>query len=363
MKDDMVDIKRDKSYSSGSSSSGSASSAGNHGRQRYAEKLVDKSRRTRGLGLTDVDNGARISEGLANTVALKACQLKTRLKNPETDELSPPYLGQAGLIQMQRLTDSPGGEAKRRALPGTNDGAPVTKASALLSSRFAVVPTTCVHNVENEEINGVLWKFERSDISVMPDLTTIGVHFEKAGHTAESSESIVLMQGDGDGEKQICWDYYDVTVAPKIENPASPLTLKNLSFRLVERTDYHFQVGQKIGVTIYRRFELTAEDAGMPRNSLSTDALREIFGYENRVNIYTGEITQVAPNGETFQHNINTFRGCSGALIFLLDVGQDGYGVNSSDYGKAVAVHVGGERFDNGKVVNFAFKLRSADYR
>jgi hypothetical protein len=34
-----------------------------------------------------------------------------------------------------------------------------------------------------------------------------------------------------------------------------------------------------------------------------------------------------------------------------------GYGVDSNDYGKAVAVHVGGEQLASGAIVNFAFKI------
>eukprot|EP00980_Cylindrotheca_fusiformis_P010834 scaffold2447_cov110-Cylindrotheca_fusiformis.AAC.16 len=116
-------------------------------------------------------------------------------------------------------------------------------------------------------------------------------------------------------------------------------------------------VGQKIGMVVYRNFEVTPEDAGMSRNSITAEELRQVFGRENRVNIYTGQITKVSPNQKAFEHNINTFRGCSGAVIFLLDVDQEGCGVIESDYGKAIAVHVGGDRLSDGTIVNFAFKI------
>eukprot|EP00980_Cylindrotheca_fusiformis_P015354 scaffold4305_cov57-Cylindrotheca_fusiformis.AAC.1 len=41
----------------------------------------------------------------------------------------------------------------------------------------------------------------------------------------------------------------------------------------------------------------------------------------------------------------------------LLDVDQEGCGVIESDYGKAIAVHVGGDRLSDGTIVNFAFKI------
>jgi hypothetical protein len=79
-------------------------------------------------------------------------------------------------------------------------------------------------------------------------------------------------------------------------------------------------VGQKIGIVVYRDFVVTAEDVGMPKNTLSNDYLRGI--YENRVNIYTGQTTRFSPNGNAFEYDTNTFAGCSGAVILLLD-GQD----------------------------------------
>jgi len=56
-------------------------------------------------------------------------------------------------------------------------------------------------------------------------------------------------------------------------------------------------------------------------------------------------------------HNINTFQGCSGAVIVLLDLGQDAFGVDKSDYGKAIGIHAGGEQLSDGSIVNFGFKI------
>jgi hypothetical protein len=72
----------------------------------------------------------------------------------------------------------------------------------------------------------------------------------------------------------------------------------------------------------------------------------------------TGQIPNVSPGKEAFKHNINAFQGCAGAIIFLLDVDQEGHGVIEADYGKAIAVHVGGDRLgDGGIIVNFAFTI------
>lgn len=348
-----MDIKRTRGHSDASS----AGSTDSHVRRRFPEKLVDKSRRIASLGLANVDNGASISSGLANVVSLKACQLEVTLKNTVTNELSPPCWGQAGLIQAKRLTESsppPENPRKRQAVAGTNPARP----SSLRPSRFAAIPITCIHNVEDDvDDAGAPLEFLRSALTaVSASFAKCEVNFEKARYTPRPEESVVLRQRDSDDEA-ITWMYHDVTTAPKIDNIASALTLKSLSFQKVTRDDFEFRVGQKIGMVVYRDFEVTPEDAGMPKNSITVDELRLIFGREGCVNIYTGQITNVTPDKESFEHNINTFRGCSGAVIFLLDEDQEGVGIIDNDHGKAIAVHVGGDRLSSGIVVNFAFKI------
>ena len=350
-----MDIKRTRSHSDASTRS-----AGSHGRRRFPEKLVDKSRRVAPLGQAEVDNGASISTALANVVSLKACQLEMTLKNTTTGQLAPPSWGQAGLIQAERLTASPPeNPRKRQAQAGTDPERPsVEVASSLRSSRFEAIPITCIHNVEDDVDDDVTWEFMRSELTAVAANARYEVNFEKARYTPGTGESVVLRPGD-DNDEAITWDYHDVTTAPKIDNAASPLTRKDLSFQKVVRDGFEFQVGQKIGMAVYRNFEVTPEDAGMSPNSVTADELREIFGREGRVNIYTGQIMNVSPDNTAFEHNINSFRGCSGAVIFLLDVDQEGCGVVDNDYGKAIAVHVGGDRLSDGTIVNFAFKIHA----
>lgn len=59
-------------------------------------------------------------------------------------------------------------------------------------------------------------------------------------------------------------------------------------------------------MAVYCDFVVTAEDAGRPRNTLSYDYLRDICAHENRVNVYTGQITHVLPDGKAFEHNIQS---------------------------------------------------------
>ena len=87
----------------------------------------------------------------------------------------------------------------------------------------------------------------------------------------------------------------------------------------------------------YRTFDVTHKDAKAP---LSTD-LVQVYGQKLQVCIYTGEVTEILANGQIFCHNINTIKGCLGAIIFLLDQNQSD-DITAEFHGKAVGVNVGG---------------------
>ncbi|KAL3904866.1 MAG: hypothetical protein SGILL_009903 [Bacillariaceae sp.] len=305
-----------------------------------------------------VDNGAALSEGLANLVSEKAFKLEMQMVHPVTRRVLETFQGQAGLIRGERLTPSPQEPARKKQAVAETDGEERPTPS-LLSSRFAATPITCIHNVVDEvdDNRDVTMKFERSILTaVAKDWKYEGIHFEKSNYECRPDEAVVLRPGDDDDDP-VTWTYYDVTTARVIVNPTHELTLKSLSFEKVERADFVLQEGQKIGMAVYRDFAITAEAAGMPQNQITEKALIAVFGESHCVVIYTGEIIGVTADGKAFEHNINTFQGCSGAVIFLLDIEQDGVGVIENDYGKAIAIHVGGTKLSHGTVVNFAFKI------
>lgn len=68
--------------------------------------------------------------------------------------------------------------------------------------------------------------------------------------------------------------------------------------------------------------------------------------------VYGGRITFVGENH--IEYDINTFEGCSGAIVFLLDENQH-ESVAPEDYGKAIALHTGTHPLLSDR--NFAFKL------
>ena len=184
--------------------------------------------------------------------------------------------------------------------------------------------------------------------------------WSRAGVKAETlNKEFVIRPGNHqNGEGYVGWESgRDVDLAGDITNEHSAFTEKARSFEFV-RFDFQFCVGQKIGIVVYRDFPIDTASTGLLNTS--TDKLEQIYGKINTVNIYGGEITRVVCDDQLwcFEHNINTFPGCSGAVIFLLDKHQDpANGVTEEDYGKAIAIHVGGDDVGEGMVRNFAFRI------
>ena len=118
----------------------------------------------------------------------------------------------------------------------------------------------------------------------------------------------------------------------------------NLSFEGVG-SDFEYKVGQKIGMAVYRNYEFdfTNNDIytnnGWKEEEFPKDDLMRIFGQDFAVSIYTGEITAVSPDNAVFRHSINSFKGCSGAIVFLLDKHQEL--VEQQYWRHAIGVHVG----------------------
>jgi len=138
----------------------------------------------------------------------------------------------------------------------------------------------------------------------------------------------------------------------------------------------------QVGMAVYRHNVLLWSDTGISKVGtkpllspvvdfpssvfkVEDPKLVEIFGPRESVGIYTGEITEVVPvvdGGQWFQHSINSHLGCSGAIVFLLDYGNDGL-VDPCNFGKAVGVHTGGvsdtfERFwkpEGVPIINIGF--------
>lgn len=147
-------------------------------------------------------------------------------------------------------------------------------------------------------------------------------------------------------------------------------TDRNLSFEAVG-SSFEYRIGQKVGMAVYHNcaFDFSNDNVythnGWDKNQLSQSNIFRLCGNDYSVSIYTGEITAVSTDQKAFQHDINTFTGCSGAIVFLLDKNQDGL-VGEHQSGKAIGIHAGaleeiatGEDGSQSSVAkfNFAFAL------
>jgi hypothetical protein len=329
----------------------SNSEASSVGRSRRPERLCDGARTIRALGRANVDDGSAISATLASVVSKKAFLLRITVKNEQTEE-NEPYVGQAGLIRGERLTASP--PLRRQAVEDAATLMPIIR-----SSHFKATPVTALHNVVTEpDEHGVTLEYKFATLVAPAGAQKIVDNFSRGGLDPAALDNFVIRPGDDSGDGRVEWEYgHDVDSAAALDNPHTYFTRKDSTFEPVKRPDYQFANGQKIGIAVYRDFIFSSEDAG-EATLTSVDILR-IYGEKDKVNVYTGEITRVCAGGDCFEHNVNTFRGCSGAIVFLLDQNQDGFGILEEDYGKAIAVHVGGDEVDEGDARNFAFKIPS----
>lgn len=74
--------------------------------------------------------------------------------------------------------------------------------------------------------------------------------------------------------------------------------------------------------------------------AIDEEKLAKLYGKPNVPNIYTGTIKAVGEGSNHIEYDLNTFTGCAGAIVFLLDKHQP-ESVDPSDFGKAIAVHAG----------------------
>ena len=92
--------------------------------------------------------------------------------------------------------------------------------------------------------------------------------------------------------------------------------------------EYQYSAGTQVAMTVFTKQMATIQNSRMPRDANVN--LVDVYGAADELSIYTGEITHVGHH--FFAHNINSYRGCSGAVIFLL---------NGEYAGQCIGVHIG----------------------
>ena len=289
-----------------------------------SECLVDKGRTVVPWGMGHVDNPNAISQLLVREVQEKCMPLEVFLARESVAVSGKTGYAQGGFIRHEPIQTSQG---------GTN-------------TNYSVFPITVKHNLRSvtdllQQVyvpymahfkvpHGVA-RLDSPDFGWVPN--ECDIFDPRAGVEARPA---VLNFG------------IDVSLGKLITDPSEFVTGKKKSFARVRRDSpsqkgLELMKGQKIGMAVSfpqeaKPTKKSVAGAFEDEVDVADAQLKTIYGEHGQVNIYTGDILYV---GKDFiEYDINSFTGCAGAVVFLLDMGQPD-SVDPSDYGKAVAIHCG----------------------
>ncbi|CAB9512893.1 expressed unknown protein [Seminavis robusta] len=299
------------------------------------------------------DENQAISSSLASSVAKKAFALSVTVA--DAAGIPAERLGQGGLIQcpsMPTEDGSPPGPKKRKLSDAYGKPRSAIKHSSS-TERVSAIPVTARHNVLQDYCRQEHYTVISIPLMSNPpfggDDGLIRAQKFESHNTDYSSGDAMEINFPNTSEGRFSWKYgCDITSGDVIRKKFLPQTDRNISFEAVG-SSFEYKIGQKIGMAVYRNYEFdfTSHDIyanhDWDKNKLSQDDILRLFGKDYSVSIYTGEITGISTDGEVFRHDINTFRGCSGAIVFLLDKNQDGL-VEDQYFGKAIGVHAGAHK-------------------
>jgi hypothetical protein len=285
----------------------------------YTEEVLSDLRKDAqpyGAGFTD--SPEMVSEDLAREIYRKAVayRIEIDIATEAGDQNIVEFPAQAGLLRSEQLVPS----------PVRGEGVAVT-------SRYKVYPVTAKHNM-SAELGRALHNIKLFTPSVRSNQI---IEFADKGLQALE---IPLARTNTNGLEVSLPYGFDFTFGSCIDQPNNAFTSKVLSFEVV-RHDFHVEKDQKIGICVWR-------NSSTRITQLPEAEEVKYYGKPNKPVIQTGIVTTVFGNGEVFGHSINTYKGCSGAVVFLLDKDQPTESVRPEDYGKAIGVHAGG--FDSGNL-------------
>jgi hypothetical protein len=280
------------------------------------ECLVDMNKRIINNGGGFVDNVKAISTNLTREVTLKAFRLLVDFKEPGLSTERPGH-GQAGLIRQDMINTSLGG-----------------------SDEYAVVPVTAKHNLHKwgkyEARNPKMFLKANESIKIdtpFPDTNWTMAPADRVSLRTENKES-----------RPGFWKYgVDVSASEKIGCVGEWFTNKNRSFGAVRHGFIPLE-GVQVGIAVLftsdsKPTNKTIAGVGQEEVAMEPEDIENVFGKPGVVNIYTGKIQFVGTNH--IEYDINSFTGCSGAVVFLLDGEDQHNSVQKCDHGKAIAIHGG----------------------
>ena len=289
------------------------------------------------MGKAFVSDSAAISPELVSVVSRKACQVTTYFVDATGEEDH--GFGSGGLLRGPKIANTP--ETATIHAVAALQSRPKKKVKFEIYSSYEVTPVTAKHNLVPEDVDE---RYARTRIQ-FPETLPMEITMPDGG--CKITEYIEVRPATEE-TKALHTEDNDYSFGEKVSTSEKTITKMPFLFQCVPPT-FNLRVGHKIGIAVFRTHEITHADADVARNSID---LETIYGPVRQACIYTGNVTEMSANGKTFGHNINTFEGCSGAIVFLLDLNQP-HDVDEALYGLAVGVHSGGLDDKN----NLAFLL------
>lgn len=308
-----------------------SSSAGSKTKCRR-ERLLERGRAGRAVGQAFVSDPDGISPELVSIVRRKACEVTIYYKDDTGEEDR--AFGSGGLLRGPKIANSP----EEPATPATSH--PRKKVKFERYSSYEVTPVTAKHNLVPEDGE----EYVRTMIQ-FPETLPMEITMPDGG--CEITDFIMVRPGT-DETQALHTEDDDFSFGEKVAARERTITKMPFLFQCAPPS-FHLRVGLKIGIAVFRTFQITHDDAEAPRST----NMEDFYGADGQSCIYTGAVTEISPNGKTFGHNINTYTGCSGAVVFLLDKDQP-EDLDDSLHGLAVGIHTGG--LDD--TTNLGFVLR-----
>mmetsp|Transcript_2408 Transcript_2408/g.4959 ORF Transcript_2408/g.4959 Transcript_2408/m.4959 type:complete len:378 (-) Transcript_2408:135-1268(-) len=309
---------------------------------RSAEKVLDKTRQRKavpGVSGVGTDDTEAIDWEFAAQLKARVVLLKFDCVTETGEEV--PYMGQAGLLRNPKNRD----EVKFATCKHNFSTAPNDEGQP----EFCLAPHKCV----------------------LYDSVTARITIPNTGYEKIPSHAMVLRNG-------VAWSHgFDLSLGPAINEgtpqeqwPTDPLFCRLLTefvrkarpFDVVDEA-FSYNVGLKIGIVVHgagsfnEAFSevggtegIEIDDSWANRTYGMNKLKREkVLGGENVVMIYTGFITK-GDDEHHIEYNVNTYKGCSGAIVIVMERGHP-------DFGKALSVHAGYKK-ELGS--NIGFKLAGA---
>ena len=314
------------------------------------ECLVDERKRMRRLGQGSVDSDD-ISRKLAMEIRNKTMPLNIFFQRPDVRYYDIPGFGHGGLIRKEPLSHSPGDSV----------------------TRFSVIPVTAKHNLRKIDFGGHEFVPAEAKLNAVSACHSL-VHFVSAdmGWTPTADDAFMLRPELDPTNTNVtrtvdpkCKFGFNISLGREINSTEHPATQPFCSFSMVRDT-FKPKVGQKVAIAVLFSDETKPTEATIAgcagpvrlQDFPETFTLEEVYGEVGKLNIYTGVIEYVGTHH--IEYTINSFTGCSGAIVFLLDLNQpEDSLVQQCDHGCAIAVHSGAHPTIPDR--NYGFLLRAHD--